>query len=57
MDRITNWIDELKTVDDVIHEMKKIGQNYISSPNIESRLLADWIYRFANKIEDLSKNT
>lgn len=52
---VKNWIDELNSLEDVAAEMKKIGENYIKSSNVESRLLADWIYRFALKIDDLRK--
>ena len=53
---IRNRIDELNTLEDVVTEMKKIGENYIKSSNMESRLLADWIYRFALKIDNLRKS-
>lgn len=53
---VKNWIDELNSFEDVVVEMKNIGKNYIKSSNTESRLLADWIYRFAVKIDDLRKS-
>ena len=53
---VKNWIDELSGIEDVVAEMKKIGENYIKSSNTESRLLADWIYRFALKIDSLRKS-
>ena len=53
---VKNWIDELSGIEDVVVEMKKIGENYIKSSNVESRLLADWIYRFALKIDSLRKS-
>lgn len=53
---VKNWIDELNGIEDVVAEMKKIGENYIKSSNVESRLLADWIYRFALKIDELRKS-
>lgn len=54
-DKIKNFIDEMTSLDEVIAEMKKIGENYIKSEQIEARLLADWIYRFGAKIEELEK--
>lgn len=51
-----NFIDEMDSFTEVYTEMKKIGQNYIVSKQLEARLLADWMYRFGVKIEELTKN-
>lgn len=51
-----NFIDEMDSFTEVYTEMKKIGQNYIASKQLEARLLADWMYRFGVKIEELTKN-
>lgn len=50
-----NFIDEMTTLNEVATEMKKIGKNYITSEQMESRFLADWMYRFGEKIIDLEK--
>lgn len=50
-----NFIDEMTTLNEVATEMKKIGKNYFSSEQIESRFLADWMYRFGEKIIELEK--
>lgn len=50
-----NFIDEMTTLNEVATEMKKIGKNYIASEQIESRFLADWMYRFGEKIIELEK--
>lgn len=53
MEKFKDFINELENFDDVISSMKHIGENYISSKQIEARLLADWMFRFATKIEEL----
>lgn len=53
---IKNWIDDIVSFEQLVGEMKKVGENYIKSPNAESRLLADWIYRFAQKVDNLRKS-
>ena len=50
-----NFIDEMTTLNEVATEMKKIGKNYFASAQIESRFLADWMYRFGEKIIELEK--
>lgn len=52
-----NFIDEMDSFTEVYSEMKKIGQNYIVSKQLEARLLADWMYKFGVKIEELVKNS
>lgn len=54
-DKIKNFIDEMTSLDEVTAEMKKIGENYIKSEQIEAQLLADWMYRFGVKIDEISK--
>ena len=51
-----NFIDEMTTLNEVATEMKKIGKNYFASEQIESRFLADWMYRFGEKIIELEEN-
>ena len=52
-----NFIDEMTTLDEVSSEMKKIGKIYIVSEQLEARLLADWMYRFGMKIEELKRQS
>lgn len=52
---VKNFIDEMISLDEVAAEMKKIGENYIKSEYIESWFLADWMYRFGDKIIELNK--
>lgn len=51
---MNDWIDEMPDIRTVVSEMKKVGENYIKSEQLEARLLADWMYRFAQKIESLT---
>lgn len=53
--KIKNFIADMDSLEEVSTEMKKIGENYIKSKQIEAQLLADWIYRFGVKIEELEK--
>lgn len=56
MNKTKNFIDEMASLEEVAAEMKKIGKNYIVSEHAESRFLADWMYRFGAKIEELARS-
>ena len=53
--KLKDFISDITSTSELAAEMKKIGRKYITSDQQEARLLADWMFRFGARIEEIEK--